>query len=277
MLELKINDHIYHCEGNWNELSRRRLLQVCKAITSPGNEGRRMLLVVKTLLRLYTGKMGILHNPSRKIWNLQPAWIQHIAAEKECLGWIRDEKEILTKYTIKNFWHWGIYYIGPPKRMMRIKMVELVATRQAMVRYKKTGDNQYAAQAIAILYRPINPLWWLKIWNKDWTGDKRMPLNDYTLQKRKKNLLSIDVAVMTAILKQYSGALAQFESRYPNVFATGSNENSDGSGWVDILFNMSGGIFGNLRQTEETDSSEIFLKLEMDIVQNQKQQLKLKK
>jgi hypothetical protein len=83
---------------------------------------------------------------------------------------------------------------------------------------------------MALLYRPINPLWWLNAWREEWTGDKRLPLNDWSLQRRAKAFKKLDVAVVMAAVKQLSGALQMFESRFKKVFTRGKNEKTQGAG-----------------------------------------------
>ena len=278
MLQLVVDGVEYNCEGSWNDFTKKRLLLVMRAMIHPGTEGMRMMHTICAMLGLKTGWRVWFSKRSRQFWKTPPAYIQHIATEPDCLGWLRDEHAVLSEYVIRGFWFRGIYYQGPPKRMLRIPMVELVQSRESMVLYKYYQKNQFLQEVVATLYRPYNPLWFLKRWNPDWTGDKRMPLNDYTYQRRKKRFGKLPPELVTAISKQYSSALQVFEKQHPRVFKTGSNENARGRAWVDLLFSMSGGIFGTLRETEMTDCAEIFIKLEMDIEQNEKlkRELKLK-
>jgi hypothetical protein len=276
MLQLIVDGVEYNCEGSWNDFTKKRLLRVMRAMLQPGTEGMRMMHTICAMLGLKTGWRVWFSKRSRQFWKTPPAYIQHIATEPDCLGWLRDEHAVLSEYVIRGFWHRGIYYQGPPKRMLRIPMAELVQSRESLVLYKYYNKPQFLADLIATLYRPPNPLWWFKQWGKDWTGDKRMPLNDYTYTKRKKRFATLPPELVSAICKQYSSALQLFQQQYPKVFKAGTKENARGRGWVDLLFSMSGGIFGTLRDTEMADCAEVFIKLEMDIIQADKVRKEIK-
>jgi hypothetical protein len=261
MLELKLDNNVYECEGNWNELSRRKLLALMEVLATPATEGTRMLGICSQMLQLKGNRL------KKFIKQTPPIWIHHLCTDEQCLGWIRDQGELLTEYTLRSFVHRGIPYQGPPKRMLRVPLVEMIATRMAFKRYCDNKKAEALDELVAILYRPINPFWWFKIWNKRWTGDKRLPLNDWTLKRRVKRFAKLAPAIKLAILKQYTGALQQFEDQYPMVFKkTGEGGGGeDKRGWINLMFAMSGGIFGTLEQTEGTDSTEVFMKLEFDI------------
>lgn len=272
MLELSIDNTKYTCEGSYNELSRKRIYGLMKMLCTGRITGQKMMEIV-----LYMLKPKRYSEEMKTLLKTPPEWVHHICQESEILGWIFDENSLLTKYVVRGFWHKGTYYIGPPKRMMRISGLEYVATREAFARWKKTNNEAYLNDVIAILYRPINIFWWLKKWDSTWTGDKRLALNDYTKVKRSKAIATMPAWVKATIAKQYAGGLKEFETKYPLIYKANSGGSAeDGSKWTDLIFVMSGGIFGTLRQTEEADVTELHIKMEADIKQNLKLKDKLK-
>lgn len=273
MLELKIDDMVYECEGSWNELNQKRLLQLMKILSSPGAEGTRMWKVVCLLLKL----KGKRKNQFTK--QVPPEVVYEICQKPEILGWIKQQDALLTNYTVRGFWHRGIYYIGPPQKMLRINMEEMVGTRTAFTDWVRRKNDRSLDNTIAILYRPINPLWWLNLYSPEWNGDKRLPLNDWTLKLRSRRFSKLNNALRTAITKQYSSALQDFEKRFPRTFRKGDDSagGENPRAWVNLLFAMSGQIFGTKRQTERTDCTEVFIKLEQDIEQNEKLKDSIKK
>jgi hypothetical protein len=266
MLELKIDDKLYECEANWNQFSRKRLMQVMKVISAPGNEGMRMWKLVCVMLKL----KGKAKNHFTK--TVPSEVVHNMIQDKEIFGWIKSPEELLTEYTVRGFWHKGMYYIGPPTKMLRIAMEEMVGTRTAFADWTRKGNSRSLDNTIAILYRPINPLWWLKINSPEWNGDKRMPLNDWGLKRRSRKFAKLPPYLRTAITKQYSSALQDFEKRFPRTFrkTEGGGDGDNPRAWVNLLFAMSGQIFGTKRQTELTDCTEVFIKLEQDIEQSEK-------
>lgn len=272
MLELKIDTDTYTCEGHWNELSRKRLLGLMGILAQPIMEGKRMLHIATFMLNLRKKR-----EVRKFVYKTPVRWVHHICTAPECLGWVRAEGELLTTYVLRHFWHRYIYYSGPPKRMLHIPLEEMVYCRMALMRYHKLRTDAAVCEIVATLYRPINPLWWVKVWSKEWNGDKRLPLNEYTLRRRARRMAKLSPAVKLAVLKQFTGAIAVMEEQHPLVFKKGDGEAGENPKlWVELLFTMSGGIFGNKRQTELTACTEVFMKMEQDIANNLKQKDRLK-
>lgn len=265
---LEIDGIDYPVEGAWNELSRKRLVGLCRAlITAPHREAQ-WLSGMCYLLRLKARRLFV-DKRMRQIMELAPEYKYDILKSPEMLGWL-EEPEGLTNYTIPHFWFRGKLYMGPPKRMMRIPIIEMVGSRLALRRYFKNETPESLDEMLAILFRPLNPFWIFKINAQGWTGDKRVPLNDYTTQRRAKKFRALDPALKVAILKQYRGALAEFEKRHASVFQAGEDEDEEprddgGRGWINLLFDLSGGIYGDKPKTEQADCGEVFLKIAHDM------------
>ena len=267
MLTLKLDETEFTCEANWDQLSKERLLGLMRVLSEPGHPGKRMWAVVRYMLKLKHGTGAVKDDKTAVALNLPAIWVHHIYADPECLGWINEESRKLTEYLVQGFRHRGRYYTGPPKRIMRIPIVEYVVIVISLIQYKKTGKIDAIDEVIATLYRPVNPLSIFGRWRGAWNGDRRMPLNDFTTKRRKKRFATLDVALKMAILKQVSGGVKLLEEKYPLVFAQTeeSNGSDDGRGLLNLLFAMSNGVFGDLRKTEMADTTEVFMKLEMDI------------
>jgi hypothetical protein len=278
---LEIDGVDYKVEGGWNELSRSRLIGLCRAlITAPHREAQ-WLSGMCFLLRLKVRRF-IVQKRMRQIMALAPEYKYDLVRDPEMLGWMQ-EPDQLTAYTISKFWFMGKLYMGPPKRMMRIPIIEMVGSRLALRRYFKNQTAESMDEMLAILFRPINPLWILKINAQGWTGDKRVALNDYTTQRRAKRFRKLDPALKLAILKQYSGALTEFEKRHKLVFDAGRDEDDEetpkddgGRSWINLLFDLSGGIYGDKRHTEQADSGEVFLKIAHDMQRNADMERRMK-
>jgi hypothetical protein len=267
---LEIDGIDYKVEGGWNELSRTRLIGLCRALIAAPHKEAQWLSGMCYLLRLKVRRF-IVHKRMRQIMELAPEYKYDLVRDPEMLGWMQ-EPDQLTAYTITNFWFRGKLYVGPPKRMMRIPIIEMVGSRLALRRYFKNQTPESMDEMLAILFRPINPFWIFKINAQGWTGDKRVALNDFTTQRRAKRFRHLDPALKLAILKQYSGALAEFEKRHKVVFDAGRDEDDDeapkddgGRSWINLLFDLSGGIYGDKRHTEQADSGEVFLKIAHDM------------
>ena len=271
MLTLVVDGKEYTCEANWNELSQERMLGLMRLEYAHDNVGAKLWSRVCYMLRLNAKQ-------KKELAKLPPVALHDIATRPDCLGWINMDDALLEEYTLKGFWHRGLYYCGPPKRMLRIAAKELVMVHTYFGLYHRTKEQEHLTQVMALLYRPINPLWWLNAWREEWTGDKRLPLNDWSLQRRAKAFKKLDVALVMAAVKQLSGALQMFESRFKKVFTRGKNENTQGAGgWVNLLFALSGGAFGNFKETENTDAQLLFMKIQYDMEQHELQMQELKK
>lgn len=157
--------------------------------------------------------------------------------------------------------------------MLRIPAKELVMVHTYFSLYHRSQNPEHLQQLMALLYRPINPLWWLNMWSPEWTGDKRLALNDWTLQRRANRMAKVNPALTMAVVKQLSSALQLFEKRHKRIFAKGKKEGKDSAGgWVNLLFALSGGAFGNFKETENTDAALLFMKIEYDMEQHELQQ-----
>lgn len=263
MLTLAIDGREYTCEGGYNELSQRRLVGLMRIESSSLSEGQKLWKRICYLLQL-TGKQ------QRELATVPAAVLHDIATREDCLGWVRQTEALLQEYTMHGFWHRGVYYVGPPKRLLRINASELVLVHSLFSQYHHSKNDEHLAHLLAVLYRPLNPLWWLRIFDGEWTGDKRLPLNDWTLVRRTRRFKKLDPALTMATVKQLTSALQMFEQRFKRVFKKGKdNGTANPAAWVNLLFAMSGGAFGDFTKTEKTDCSLVFMKIEFDMQQQE--------
>ncbi len=267
---------VYVVEAAWNELTRKRLIGLCRILAQKVEEADRQIAMIAYLLRLRRW-FGYFFKQTRVIINLPPFYKNDLVRNPALMGFVYGKAD-LTDYKIKGFWHRGRYYVGPPTKMLRIAIVELLNGLNCRSNYAATMDNKHLDILIATLYRPANPLAFLKILKTGWNGDRRMPLNQVGVDKRARVFKRLDDGLRLAIFLQFTAAAEVFEKQFPYVFKqTDGQSLQNAKVFAQMLFSMSNGIFGTLQQTELVDCWEVFAKLDMDIKANLELKDKTKK
>jgi hypothetical protein len=264
MTEILVNRILYLVPESWNALGKRAYLKVCGILSSTESDARKDVKLLKYLMgiKLWFANWDA---RSRNIIKLPALYKQTLLYDKACLGWLRENASV-SDYKVRGFWHRGKYYVGPPERMLAITGIELVSIRTFLIAYRQTKDSKYVDMMVATIFRPKNLLWWLQRNRYAYNGDKRMPLNQYSMERRAAKFEKLHGKYKMAIFLQITGASEAFEAQYKYVFgrvAEGQPQNI--KAWMELLFELSGGKFGNYNETEKTDADTLFSYLDYSI------------
>lgn len=148
---------------------------------------------------------------------------------------------------------WRTYH-GPSDGLKNICIEEFSWAEQSFSLYHETKDPKHLATLAAILYRPRK--WWPVA-----DGDKRRAFNRYTFDARAVQMAKLPKEQLIAILMYYTGSRNAFIETYAKLFSDEPDLSAPKKvrGWAKVIMEMSGGIFGNLKQTQAARLGDVLL------------------
>jgi hypothetical protein len=251
---------------NWNDLTRKQLLYLCRLILAGMDKTRFSLLLflrltgVKALPQKVVkdqvyylfkrGKTRFMMTPEELTWFLKS--VDFLTYESKL------EKNLFPVFRI------GLRtYYGPSKRCYNLRFLEFVNAEKCFHAFNKTRNVKYLNELCAVLYRPekkdYHPL------SPDYDGDRREPFNDFIYQKRARRFRFLSANKRYAVYIFYAGCRNALITAHPLLFEEGS-VSSESSNPVDgllkpmYLLNM-GDITKN-REIEQVQVWEAFAQLE---------------
>jgi hypothetical protein len=122
---------------------------------------------------------------------------------------------------------------------------ELGMTFTLYENYLKTGDEAFADQLLAVLYRPSRPMTKLE-GESGWQGDRRQPIRKYEakIDDRAKLIRTLPVLTRRVLLFWFASCRQTIVDAYPKVFKPAKDSNKPGYGWGGVLLSIAGGPAG---------------------------------
>lgn len=276
-LEINIGDEkqSYQYPKSWDELTPRQFRKTCNIIASNNDLG---VVRVKLLMHLLKLKIGW-RKPKPEtshIFNLPTAELHTLLHNKDILGWLYSGNGP-SKMLIKKFRHNGRVYYAPPSRLTNVCTVELIGAFQCFKEFSRTKDQQYLDKLISLLYRPKEKWRLFASFSKRFNKDKREPLNQVLWEEREKTFKNLNHGIRIAVLNQFNGHWKIFESKYKYIFVKSKKTDEGTGGLMNLLFDVSGKIFGNMEQTKMAPADEVFKYVDMQIKVNKDLEKRLKR
>lgn len=267
MKTISINDVEFNIPTNWNDLSKRQLLEVCRLLND--NTPINQINILWYLFSFKIYKLKDLRN-----WNmirkLPAEWIHTLLTDKTFFGFIFNKAE-LSNYPFKKIRIGRRVFYGPPNKILNIKAVEVTFGYELFKLYDKTKKMEFLDRLIAILYRERNWFSFLKSFKYGYNGDIRTDLNSYKMESRLKYISKLDHSIKLAIFLNFATCWENFQKlkQYEYVFQKVENSPSkkeDPLIWQKIMMKMAeSGVFGTLTQVEQMDREPFFLFMQKNI------------
>jgi len=243
----------------WNALNKRQLLYIAEyweawTMLMQANE---TLIKAKALLliELISGKM--FPDRQKKIFYINQLDNESQYALCELTNFVF-EKNTLTKNLFPVIRIGRQEFFGPPDYLGGMTAHEFSFVDGMYMVYSKTKAIEDLEIMIAVLYRPGG---------KQNGDDRRNPFDRNFIGDNIKYIQRLSYAEKQAILLFYIGCRNYFISTNPNIWSQGEAQTTNKS-WIDVIIAMSGGRFGNFRETCDTDITLVFK--ELDALQQKK-------
>lgn len=216
----------------WNELTARQLVRVCRAIALSETEDELKCRLIPILLRI----------PASLYWAFSS---EQIALQLWPLTEFILKSNTLTKNLQKKIYSRFRRWIGPDDELANVSLLEFAYADTFFMRYHETKDQKWLDNFIASLYRPRDRTQDPR--GYDFSGDSRKPFNSYLIEHNAKRLSRLSVHVKEGILMWYWACRMAMEQRYPYVFkAKGSGAKP--TSWPEFITALGGGKFGTVNQ-----------------------------
>lgn len=194
---------------------------------------------------------------------LDPVHLKDLA---ECLGWMWSQNMTIPPF--ESFKHGGTEYFLPAKGLSNITLIEFAYVDlmyNLYVMNAQADDEQKAAsflqKLVCYLCRPIDP----RIDADDpstFKGDNREMFNTIICDRRLPAFETLPNEIILPVLLFFVGCKSQIHKDYEGtIFMPPAEDGSQVSGgramepteWLDICFHLSGGKFGTVEQTMQTN------------------------
>jgi hypothetical protein len=170
--------------------------------------------------------------------------------------------------------------VGPADGLKNLTIWEFAVAERMLENYVATDEESYLDELIAILFRPVNPLRWIRK-RFTWIPDTRVAFNDQTYKQR------LPLIAKYATIEEKVGVAMFFHSvrdgfreddRFPHIYNTGKKKKGGkGLSWGDVIMEMSGEIPGNEDKTAQVNLYTFLYRLELNAIKAEKMEEELEK
>ncbi len=267
MKDIEINNFTFTVPTNYNELTLGQLKAVSRLMVNntPNNQLRCLYKLLGLRMRWSCRKRWY------EVRKLPAIWLHTLLADRTLFGWIFDKAK-LTDYPIRKIKVRAITYYGPPDKILNLNVNEITLGYQLFRNYTQTQETEWIDKLLALIYRPINPFYWLGIFGENYNGDKRLPLNDFFFTLRTKRFKKLSIDIKTAIFLQFAGAWEEFQNRednkllFPKAEAAAGTDAEDPFMWQKVVMSVAEKqVFGNVSQVGKMDKDYFFMYLVKNI------------
>lgn len=265
-----VGKYEWQTASNYNELSAKQLLSVCKLLLIKQHA---IPIVTEEMIRqriisvLFNIKNPILFlSPKNKVFLDMPgsgkAIIMYDAA---VTNWVF-EKAVLTEYKIQSFNYKGVRYYGPHDGILDITVGEFIEAIMYFSAYAEKPKDDLLNKLIAVLYRPGKAFYTFRKFSQSFVPDRRVANNSFHFISRASKFNHLPAELKMAIFLQFEGAFTAFSKNFKKCFSKkGKGQNS--ANWISLLMSMSNDIFGDYAATQKVDCFTFFTKVEQNIIQ----------
>jgi hypothetical protein len=258
---VKLKNHIdLKMPTDWNQLTRRQLLFVCRLF-------RLKLSEFNFKLSIFIRFTGIRALPVRKVSGQtyyafkksgQVFWISidelyfFIGAANYLCADSQLTKNLFPKFTLL-----GRRFFGPSAKCYNITLLEFLHAEATLFRFHTSHNPKQLATLCAILYRPqvkgYNPN------SPDYKGDRREPFNDYTFQRRVWWFKLLHPNRQYAVYVFYAGCRRAIMEAHPEVFGGGGAVSSEPVNPVDSIKSLITILTnGNVTEREKIENTRVW-------------------
>ena len=252
--------------ASWNELNLRQLSAIAKVLVSYWNVisvlGSKFKDKKLFKMTMSHAKKEPQHVILRQLLNLSWYTYSKLTAS-QCLDLFQVTEFIfkdikLTRNNLERIRIGYSWYCGPDDRLNNISIDEFIMADLWYMRYRKTGKESALNHLISVLYRKKAKD--IDINSSDFKGDLREAYNEYTYTQRSNKIARLSSLKKNIILLYYMGCRNHLEITYKEVFkhAVKSNVKVGDSELKKVALSMSGGAFGNYKDTLQTNVHDFF-------------------
>jgi hypothetical protein len=271
MINVKIGKRLRQFPKDWNELNRQQLIGLVRIWSTVPEDATEMLIDIK---RLETVKLFL--NVSDLVFRKIRAF--EFAELFPLVNWITEKPKVeLNKQLIPYFWAGFRKYHGPKVGLNTSTFNEFIYCDTQFINYAEKKDEHFAYMLVAAMYRRERKDLREFMESPEWDGDVREPLVPSTVEARAKFLkrwMCPDTA--KAIVYFYWG----FRNTNLLTFKTLFKEPKEGApakkknplGWFETRLEISGGKFGNFKETGEANWRTIIVDMHLAEVRRQEQE-----
>jgi hypothetical protein len=266
----------------WNQLTRRQLLFVCRLF-------RLKLSEFNFKLSVFIKFTGIRALPVRKVSGQtyyafkksgQVFWISidelycFIGSANFLCADSHLTKNLFPKFTL--LWR---RFFGPSAKCYNITLLEFLHAEAALFRFHSAHHPKHMRTLCAILYRHQ-----VKCYNPaapNYNGDRREPFNDYTYQHRARWFKLLHPNRFYAVYVFYNGCRNAIIEAHPEVFVGGGTVSSQPVNPVDgiksLITTLTNGDVTKIHEIENTRVWDALHHLNSMIVSNREAMKRIKK
>lgn len=246
MIPFDIYGKVFLMPESWNELSRKQFVAISKVMMKETLED----VDKANLWRICSGMSW---------WyflqlNFLPAWLNEkmfwkkvetmlfVARQLHWIDFLFKEISLTGQLlpSIKVGWRKKLY--GPERNFENLRMEEFCFSEHYYLKYKQSSSVEDLRMFVASIYRPAKKDY--DIWlNAD--GDTRVPFNEHLITHYAKQLKSVPVHVLFAIVIWYEGCRLSLTNTFDRVF-NGEESETESFGLFSLITNVAeDGVMGN--------------------------------
>lgn len=270
MNQVQIGYYTWHTPSNYNELTAKQLLAICKLLllkqlaTPLVDEHQIRQRVVAVLFNIKNPWL-FLKRKTRDFLNLPSAGHVTLMYDQAVTNWVFD-KANLTQYPIAKIRLKGRNYYGPKDGMLDVTVGEFIEAIMYFSAYAEKPNDDLLNKLIAVLYRPGKWFYNVRKLSNSFNADRRVANNSYHFAKRVERVNQLPAQTKMAIFLQFEGAFSDFSKQFKRCFSK-KGKGGNAANWISLLMSMSNDIFGDYNATQKVDSFTFFTKVERNIKQ----------
>lgn len=263
----------------WNKLSRKQLLYVCRMFLLKKKESDFRLLVFLKLTNVKALPKRIIADQVFYFFKYKKQQFSLTVPE---LNWFCNAVDYLrqdSRLTVNLFPWLRVFhrkYYGPSKKCYNVCFNEFINAEACIYAYHTTKNLKHLRQLTAVLYRRqkknYNP------GSAKNTGDRREPFNDYTYQHRARQFRFLSKEKLLAVYCFYIGSRNALMEAHPDIFKGGtvsSEPVNPVKNLQELMYSLNQGDLTKIKELEQVQVWTVFGQLQHMVVENEK--LKKKK
>ena len=240
MIEVYYKKSFFKCPTEWNELTRKQVLQVMKILYGQTSEINGILMLFRCIASIpwwqfYTMRTGGLLNAALEA-------TEFLVKENNLT------KNLIPKYR-------GFY--GPADQLGNLRMGEFCFAEFFYLKYRNSKEYADLDDLVSVLYRPGKRFYNHRI---NEAGDHRKPFNPNVQQHLKKSVKRWPLEVKHAILHFYEASRDEKIRNNDKVFSKGGGESLYGM-WSTMRGVAKTGHFGDFDKVQEQYVDTILMEL----------------
>jgi len=211
----------YTIPGNWNELSKRQLLKVCKIMLDLPSRKQQLQILLALLPEGFFARLRFALAPADQVQH----WMVHLTR------FIYEESPQLTNDILDSFRYKRETYIGPKERFKNLTFEEFMVCEDILSRFRLHGEEEDLLQLVAVLYRPVREI------VERHHRDIRQPFLHHHLESDTERLCGIKPELLKAVALCYTSFRLHLKDAFPQVFPKKKVKELDtkGQSWVPLV------------------------------------------